>query len=92
MRIFQQDEWKIKMKLLEKIKNKSAIVGIIGMGYVGLPLALTFSAKKFNVLGFDLDEKKIEFMLHGHEIKFSSSAGNKKVVHSVCELQNEPLF
>ncbi|MCW8961616.1 MAG: NAD(P)-binding domain-containing protein, partial [Ignavibacteriaceae bacterium] len=47
------------MKLLEKIKNKSAVVGIVGMGYVGLPLGLAFAKKKFNVLGFDLDEMKI---------------------------------
>lgn len=53
------------MDILKKIKSKSAVVGIIGMGYVGLPLALTFSAKKFNVLGFDLDEKKISFLNKG---------------------------
>ena len=46
------------MKLLEKIVNKSAVIGIIGMGYVGLPrLGLAFAKKQFNVLGFDLDVK-----------------------------------
>jgi UDP-N-acetyl-D-glucosamine dehydrogenase len=50
------------MKLLEKIKNKSAVVGIVGMGYVGLPLGLAFAKKNFNVLGFDLDEMKISFL------------------------------
>ena len=71
------------MKLLEKIKNKSAIVGIIGMGYVGLPLALTFSAKKFNVLGFDLDEKKISLLNKGRGyLKHISDNKIKQAVNS----------
>lgn len=47
------------MDFLQKVENKSALIGIIGMGYVGLPLGLAFTAKKFNVLGFDLDERKV---------------------------------
>lgn len=53
------------MNILEKIKNKTAIVGIVGMGYVGLPLGLAFTAKSFNVLGFDLDKKKISLLNKG---------------------------
>jgi UDP-N-acetyl-D-glucosamine dehydrogenase len=53
------------MNLLTKIQNKSALVGIIGMGYVGLPLGLAFSAKKINVLGFDLDDRKIALLNKG---------------------------
>ena len=45
--------------LINKINKKSAKIGIIGLGYVGLPLALQFSKKKFNVIGFDIDLKKI---------------------------------
>ena len=71
------------MELLEKIKNKSAIVGIIGMGYVGLPLALTFSARKFNVLGFDLDEKKISLLNKGRGyLKHISDNKIKQAVNS----------
>ncbi len=47
------------MELLEKIENKSAVIGIIGLGYVGLPLGLEFASKGFKVLGFDLDETKV---------------------------------
>ncbi len=47
------------MDLLQKIKNKEAKIGIIGLGYVWLPLGLAFAAKGFDVLGFDLDERKI---------------------------------
>ena len=53
------------MKLLEKIENKSAVMGIIGLGYVGLPLALEFANKDFNVIGFDIDEKKIPVLNSG---------------------------
>lgn len=53
------------MNLLKKIKNKSVVVGIIGLGYVGLPLSLAFAAKKISVIGFDLDEKKINLLNRG---------------------------
>ncbi|HEX2961590.1 MAG TPA: nucleotide sugar dehydrogenase, partial [Ignavibacteriales bacterium] len=50
------------MKLLEKINDRTAVVGVIGLGYVGLPLSLEFALKGFNVIGFDLDGKKIQFL------------------------------
>ncbi|MCX6149942.1 MAG: nucleotide sugar dehydrogenase [Ignavibacteriales bacterium] len=53
------------MELLEIIKNKTAKVGIIGLGYVGLPLGLEFANKGFDVLGFDLDDKKISSIEEG---------------------------
>jgi UDP-N-acetyl-D-glucosamine dehydrogenase len=53
------------MELIDKIQNKSAVIGIIGLGYVGLPLGLEFAHKKFNVLGFDLDESKIDNISKG---------------------------
>src|SRR5690606_2652271 len=40
--------------------DKKALIGIYGLGYVGLPLALRFTAEGFNVLGFDVDETKIK--------------------------------
>ncbi len=54
-----------KQLLLKKIESHSAVVGIIGMGYVGLPLALTFAEKGFKVIGFDIDEKKIPILNAG---------------------------
>ena len=50
-------------KLKTKIAQKEFLLGIIGLGYVGLPLSLTFLRKNIKVLGFDLDTKKID-MLH----------------------------
>jgi len=45
--------------LARKIQERSAHLGIVGLGYVGLPLALTFSEQGFRVLGFDVDPKKV---------------------------------
>ncbi|MEB2296555.1 MAG: nucleotide sugar dehydrogenase, partial [Ignavibacteria bacterium] len=71
------------MDLIAKIKNKSVAVGIIGMGYVGLPLGLAFADKKVNVLGFDLDNKKINMLNKGKGyLKHISNNKIKKAVHS----------
>jgi UDP-N-acetyl-D-glucosamine dehydrogenase len=48
------------MELIQKIKQNKFKVGIIGLGYVGLPLALEFSLKNIKVLGFDLDSEKVK--------------------------------
>ncbi|MHB8368063.1 MAG: nucleotide sugar dehydrogenase [Leptospirales bacterium] len=47
------------MDLLKKIKEKKAVVGIIGCGYVGLPLALEFAKKSFHVIAFDIDADRV---------------------------------
>jgi UDP-N-acetyl-D-glucosamine dehydrogenase len=47
-------------KLLEKIEARSAAIGVIGLGYVGLPLAIEFARAGFPVTGFDLDQEKVE--------------------------------
>lgn len=53
------------MKIIDDIKNRKSKIGIIGLGYVGLPLALEFSKKGFSVIGFDVDEKKIPILNNG---------------------------
>jgi len=45
--------------MIERIKNRQAVVGVIGLGYVGLPLILEFIEKDFRVIGFDVDETKV---------------------------------
>jgi len=45
-------------QLTEKLKSQNAVIGIVGLGYVGLPLLLRFTEVGFQVLGFDIDEKK----------------------------------
>src|SRR2546423_5867978 len=49
----------IKNELIKLIKDKSARVGVIGLGYVGLPLATEFAGAGFKATGFEVDEKKV---------------------------------
>jgi len=51
--------------LLAKIASREALIGIVGLGYVGLPLAREFLKKGFNVLGYDIDQSKIEKIERG---------------------------
>lgn len=46
--------------LVEKFRKKEAVVGIVGLGYVGLPLALRYCEEGFTVLGFDIDDTKVQ--------------------------------
>ena len=52
-------------QLKSKIQQRQARVGIIGMGYVGLPLALLYSEQKFQVTGFDIDQRKVDTLAKG---------------------------
>lgn len=59
---------KIKMKdnILEKIHNKSAIVAVVGLGYVGLPLAVEKAKSGYKTVGFDIQESKVKMVNEGH--------------------------
>ncbi len=52
-------------ELKNKIANRTAKVGIIGLGYVGLPLALLFTEETFRVTGFDIDSRKVKTLDEG---------------------------
>src|SRR3989338_5846894 len=52
-------------KLSKKICEKRAVIGVIGLGYVGLPLAAEFGKNGFSVCGFDVDFKRIKFLKQG---------------------------
>jgi UDP-N-acetyl-D-glucosamine dehydrogenase len=54
-----------KDTLIEKLRDKTARVGILGMGYVGMPLAVVFAEKGFTVLGIDPDSRKVETFNQG---------------------------
>ena len=51
--------------LLDKIKKKEAKIGVVGLGYVGLPLVIEFCNSGFSVTGLDIDEKKIKALSQG---------------------------
>ena len=48
-----------------KIETREACIGIVGMGYVGLPLALLFSEERFSITGFDIDSSKVDTLNRG---------------------------
>ena len=48
-----------------KLENRTAKIGVIGLGYVGLPLVLLFSEQDFRITGFDVDAKKIDIIKRG---------------------------
>ena len=51
--------------LERKLKEKTAIIGILGLGYVGLPLAVAFSRAGFRVIGFDIQQKRVDLVNTG---------------------------
>ncbi|NFN94094.1 nucleotide sugar dehydrogenase [Clostridium botulinum] len=53
---------KIKNKLVEKLKNREAKLGVVGLGYVGLPLAVEKAKAGYNVIGFDVQESKVSMV------------------------------
>jgi len=55
----------MKQHLIQKIKNRQSVIGIVGLGYVGLPLMLRFTEVGFAVLGFDIDEVKVDKLNSG---------------------------
>lgn len=56
----------LKEDLLLKIKNKTAKLGVVGLGYVGLPLAVEKAKAGYDVIGFDVQEKKVQLVNEGH--------------------------
>lgn len=69
--------------LQDRIQNREAKVGVIGLGYVGLPLALSFCNRGFQVLGFDVDPDKVEDLNGGRSyIKHIPADGIADVISS----------
>ncbi|MCY1721683.1 nucleotide sugar dehydrogenase [Prolixibacteraceae bacterium Z1-6] len=73
-----------KIKILERIQENKLVVGIIGLGYVGLPLAVGFAEAGVKVIGFDKSEQKVQKINNGENyIKDVRDAALKEVVNSV---------
>jgi len=52
-------------ELISKIEKKTARVGVVGLGYVGLPLAVDKAVAGYNVVGFDIQEKRVDMVNKG---------------------------
>lgn len=55
----------MKQQLLDKLNSKNAVIGIVGLGYVGLPLVLRYAEVGYKVVGFDIDQSKIDHIEQG---------------------------
>lgn len=64
---FTLDDWRINMKeqLLKKITEKTITVGVVGLGYVGLPLAVEKAKAGFKTIGFDVQKEKVDLVNSG---------------------------
>ena len=67
--------------LLDLIQLKKATIGIIGLGYVGLPLSLRFADKGFKTIGFDIDSSKVNMINNGES--YINHIKKKKILHSI---------
>ena len=56
----------MKKELLKKIENKEFVCGVVGLGYVGLPLAVEKAKAGFRTIGFDIQESKVNLVNEGH--------------------------
>lgn len=56
----------MKQQILKKIQNKEIVVGVVGLGYVGLPLAVEKAKAGFKTIGFDVQDKKVRMVNDGH--------------------------
>jgi UDP-N-acetyl-D-glucosamine dehydrogenase len=71
----------MKSQLIDKLKSKQAVIGIVGLGYVGLPLTLRYCEVGYKVVGFDIDQCKIDALKRGQSyIEHISGAEIKKAV------------
>jgi UDP-N-acetyl-D-glucosamine dehydrogenase len=85
------------MELLQRIKSGEARVGIIGLGYVGLPLAVEFAKAGLHVIGYDVDQSKVDMLMAGksyipdvpcEELVEVVKAGTFKATTDQRELEN----
>ena len=71
------------MSLYEKIKNQEENLSVIGLGYVGMPIAVAFADKGIKVIGFDLNKEKVELYKKG--IDPTKEVGDEAIKNSTVE-------
>lgn len=87
----------IKNEIIKLIKDKRARIGVIGLGYVGLPLATEFAGRGFEAIGFEVDANKVEQINSGNsyigdvstrQVKEAVDAGRLKATIDFDQLKN----
>ena len=83
-------------ELVERLKTKKARIGVIGLGYVGLPLVRLFASKGFAVLGFDIDDAKVRSLNAGRSYILGvptpvvAALKKKKKLEATCDFARIP--
>ncbi|MFX0093079.1 MAG: nucleotide sugar dehydrogenase [Candidatus Hodarchaeota archaeon] len=75
------------MSIYERIKQKKAVITVIGLGYVGLPTALAFVNKGFHVIGLDIDKKKVDAINKG-----LSPINDEYLIREIAKLVKKDKF
>ena len=71
------------MKLYDKLVDKAESLALVGLGYVGMPIAVAFARKGLNVIGFDLNKEKIELYKNG--IDPTKEVGDEVIAHTTVQ-------
>ena len=79
------------LRCIRESKDKTARIGIIGLGYVGLPLARAFADKGYTVLGFDTDANKVERLAERREL-YRPYPGRRRPSNAGSELRADRRF
>jgi UDP-N-acetyl-D-glucosamine dehydrogenase len=77
------------MNILEKIENRQAVVGVIGLGYVGLPLAVAFAEEGFRVIGIDVNQERTDAINRGES--YISDVPSAKVASLISTTIQVPV-
>lgn len=80
------------MNLAKKIRDTHAEVGVVGLGYVGLPLALTVAEAGYSVTGFDADEKKVEAINSGRSYISHIASESVRQAHKISQFSATSNF
>ena len=75
--------FQFKEELLLKLKNKTAKLGVVGLGYVGLPLAVEKAKVGYEVIGFDVQDQKVQMVNEGHN--YIGDIVDSDLLRLVCE-------
>ncbi len=79
-------------ELSQRIKQRKAHIGLIGLGYVGLPLAVEFAREGFRVTGIDLDQSRVEGVLHARSYILDVSSEDLRHLRQSGRLQATASF
>ena len=76
------------MNVYENLKNKKDKLALVGLGYVGMPIAVEFAKRGIDVIGFDFNEKKIELYKQG--IDPTNEVGDEVIKNTTVEFTADP--